>query len=536
VRRDNWLHAEQGGIAPVFLIVLTFMLLLGWILAGATARHALQATYRAREIVAGQLAQGGLEVAIALIDEGGTPPGRLEGTEETGAYVVTITPSGRGTYLVESIGTSGERQRGIRAEVAPPAEPFTVLAGGDARLAYVNGLSVGGETRIVGDINAHGNVDLSVTNALLGLSTLRVQGDIRAGEGASISARTDLASVPLGLIAGASALVEGSLGAGGDILLTTGGGLLTSSSIAVTGPVTYGGELVHTREGLLGSHSVDLGGAVNPEGGVTLPAIERGDVAFYEALVAELEESGRMRLVGPDEGCGTIVQHTRVTGDMNCADLQVEDGAVLVVDGSLQVSTARVQGLVYVRGGASPDPRGDATVQTLSLLELVHSVDPAAGSGALIATGNIDIAEGKLARLLSFGSNVETVLQVLALSTGPDDAANDLSFGMGGLADALSSGEAAPLFLYAGGAGDIRVHDARAVGAIAFTGLPMIAVAGGDIDLELGGLVDAVSQLSLKARPEVWRQVAPFLEGMGRARVLSWEWLPSLQPERGDGE
>ena len=61
--------------------------------------------------------------------------------------------------------------------------------------------------------------------------------------------------------------------------------------------------------------------------------------------------------------------------------------------------------------------------------------------------------------------------------------------------------------------------------AVAFQTLPLILVAGGDIVIDVSGLADALGALTLEAIPEIWRHVPPFLQGTGRARILSWEWL-----------
>lgn len=515
-RESRW-QGQQGSIAPIFLMILFFMLLLGWILAGSTAAHYLQAARRSQEVLAGQLAQAGAEAAVARIDQGGTPPESLTGTEATGTYEVSIAPTGLGTFRVQSVGTARNRSRTITAEVKPPPEPFALMAGGNVSVTYATGVNIGGETRIVGDINAQGNVDLQVINALISVGTLRVQGDIRAGQNATVSAQT-------GALAEASAVVEGGVGANGDVILTTNAGALGTAIFEATGPVRYAGNLAVNEEGL-GISQVSLTGGTLPGQGVSPPAVTDTDVAYYEALVDDLERKGEMLEVDPVHAClSPITQNTRVTGDLTCGILEVADGAMLVVDGSLSSAIARVQGLLYVRGAATADATGDISLGTLTLLEVVHSLSPASGGGAVVASGNIDVGTGNLAKLLSGSPGYGTVLQVLALSTGESDASNDLSFGMGGLADALTGGDAAPLFLYASNGGNIQIVDATVADAIAFTTLPLIAVADGDIAMTTGGLADAVTTLTLEARPEAWQQVPPFLQGMGRARVLSWEW------------
>jgi len=100
-----------------------------------------------------------------------------------------------------------------------------------------------------------------------------------------------------------------------------------------------------------------------------------------------------------------------------------------------------------------------------------------------------------------------------------------VKLGIGGLADALGGRAAAPLLLYAGGDGDITVRYANIADAVAFQTLPLILVAGGDIVIDVSGLADALGALTLEAIPEIWRHVPPFLQGTGRARILSWEWL-----------
>lgn len=518
--------AQSGSVGPVLVVLLGFALLLGWLLAGAAARHYVRAAGTARSIAAGELAQAGLEAALGLIDA--RDPAVLAGQtvertgqEATGTYRLTVRPSGRGTYLVESVGEAGGTQRGILAEVAPPPEAFAVLAGGSVAVNYQNLIDLGSRMTVRGDINAHGEVSLTAANAALSVGSLVVEGDVRAGGDVGITARALL------LLASAEVRVTGGVAAGGDVRLETDAGLLlTNSSITVRGPVTYGGRLVHEKSGLLGFHDVDLDGPVTQGGGAGPPDIDAAsaDAAFYEALVADLAARGALRTVPPTQGC-SVSQPTRVTGDLDCFRLTVEDGAVLVVDGSLRANVADVAGLVYVRGGPAPDPTGHVTVGTLSLLEIVHSLLPTRGWGTLAATGDIRVSGGKLAALLSHSPNREGVLQVLALDTGDGDDRNDLHFGIGGLADALGGSTAAPLLLYAGGNGSITLRHANVADAISFQTLPLIAVAGGDVDIDVGGLADVLGTIALEARPDIWRQVPPFLQGMGRARVLSWEWM-----------
>lgn len=511
---------DRGSIAPVFLVVVSMMVVLGWILVGSATAHYLQAAHHTREIAAGQLARAGVEEAVARIDEGTVPPEHLEGTEATGRYEVTITPTGVGTYTVESKGTVENRSRVITAEVAPPPEPFVALAGGDVTISQSNGVSLGGQLSLEGDINAAGNVDLSLMNAALSLGGgLRVDGDVRAGRNVRLSAANYLLSE-------GSVRITGGVAANGDITFNTVSGL-GYSQIAVDGPVSYMGDLEYEGWGL---GDADLSGPVNPGEGVTVPPYRNADVAYYEALVADLEEQGEMRHLSPDEACGTITVPTRVTGDLDCGifePVSVEDGAILVVDGSLDAHKAQVQGLLYVRGGEHPSPAGDVQIDTVLLLEVIGSVYPMAGGGTIAATGNIGVGEGQLATLLSFSSESGTVLQVLALSTGSADTHNDIDFVMGGAIEGLGGRGAAPLFFYAADAGDIRITNGEGVGLINFEAVPLIIVAGGDITVTSIGVANAVGDFSIEARPEVWQQVPPFLQGLGRARVLTWEWTDS---------
>lgn len=524
MRRWPALQRAEGSIAPVFLVVIAFLLIMGWVLAGTTAAHYQQAAAHAQGILAEELARAGVEAAVAIIDQRAVPPATLSGTEATGSYEVSIRPTGAGTYLVESVGRSRRAQRGVRAEVAPPPESFALLAGGDVTVDHFTVALTGGETAIVGDINAHGDVSLRTHSALVTLlpAILRLRGDIRAGGSASLAAET-------GIRTDAVVKVEGGIAANRDVRLKADAGLLGTAWVEVSGPVAYGGEL-RREEGGLGMASIDTRGALVPGGGAALPTLASHGVDFYEALVADLEERGALRTLSPEDACDApIATHTRVTGSLsrlNCwTMLRVENGAVVVIDGSLDVPAVRAEGLVYVRGGSTPNPNGHVDVGTLSLLEVLHSLDPAAGQGALVATGNITVKSVRLLDLLTFGPEYGTVLQLLALSTGPTDSHNDLTVGLGGLAEALGGGRAAPLFLYTAGQGDINIYNNMLAGALAFPTYPLVAVAGGDLTVTDGSLADVVSSLTIEASPEIWEQVPSFLQGLGRARVITWEWM-----------
>lgn len=519
------LTAQRGGVGPVLLVVLGLLVLLGWAVVGASAGHATRAAQQARRVMAGELAHAGVAAAQARLDARDpailSGPVAFSGQEATGTYRVAVSPSGRGTFIVESVGDSGGVERAIRAELAPPPESFVALAGGSVTVNYENLIELGSTLRIRGDINAHRDVSLKIGNGALSIGFLEVDGDVRAGRDVEMEAASTV------LLATAGARVKGSVSAGRDLRFVTRAGLLlTHSYITVDGPVTYGGTKTHEKKGGLGTHDLNLNGPVRQGGGVTPPAAERAsaDVDFYEALVADLERQGALRTVPASQAC-TVNRPTRVRGNLDCFRLRVEDGAVLVVDGRLDAFTADISGLVYVRGGAAPNPNGHVKVNTLTLLELIHSPFPTGGSGVLAATGNIEASGSKLAALLSLGPDRKGVLQILALRTGDGDGNNDVKLGIGGLADALGGRSAAPLLLYAGGDGDITVRYANIADAIAFQTLPLILVAGGDIAIDASGLADALGTLTLESVPEIWREVPPFLQGTGRARVVSWEWL-----------
>lgn len=520
MKRREW-QDEQGSVAPILLIVLTMMLAVGWALAGATAAHYLQSARQYREINAQQLARAGMDTAVALIDAGQIPQSTIRADEGTGYYEVTITDTGRETYMVTSTGGVPDRSRTIQAEVAPRPEPFVVLSGGNVDVSYNNTISAGGSLTIEGDVNAHGNVKLSSTNPLLSIGTLRVEGDVRAGRNATLSSDTLLAALT-------RTIVEGGLAANGNITLKTNAGLLGTAVIEVDGPVIYGGELKSDESGL-GFGGIHLNGGETRGGGVTPPEYAAPESVYFEALVEALDELGQLEYRQPPSICVSfkVSRPTRVTGDLKCTNLTIEEGAVLVVDGSLDVVTATVEGLVYVRGGPTADPTGDAEIGSLVLLELIRSFFPASGGGAVVATGNIKIGTSSLAALLAFGRNLGTVLQVIALNTGPGDTRNDITYGLGGLANIGTGGKSAPLLLYAGGDGDILIRDGTLIDAIAFDTLPMIAVAGGDLKIEVGDAIGLINSLTLKAEPNIWEQVPPFLQELGRARILTWEWKES---------
>jgi len=509
---------EQGSFAPILLIVLTMMLAMGWALVGTVATHYVQAARQTRTIAAEQLARAGMETAVAFIDEGTVSPGTFRVEEANGFYEVTITDTGRETYVVTSTGVVDESSRTIYAEVAPPPEPFVLLSGGNVRVSYTNALSAGGTLKIEGDINAHGDVELKATNPLLSIGTLKVKGDVRAGGNARISANTLLAALT-------RTIVDGGLAANGDVTLETGAGLLGTALLEVTGPLVHGGEIKDEESGL-GIRSINLLGPVIQGGGVTPPEYAIPETVYYEALVELMDQMGQLHVMAPPSLCVNlkITQPTRITGNFKCTNLTIEEGALLVVDGSLDVVTATVEGLIYVRGGPTADPTGDVEIGSLVLLELIRSFFPASGGGAVVATGNIEIGTGSLAALLAFGRSLGSVLQVVALSTGPDDTRNDIKYGLGGLASIGTGAKSAPLLLYAGGDGDIVIRDGTLIDAIAFDTLPLIAVAGGDLKIEVGDGISLINSLTLKAEPNIWNEVPPFLQELGRARILTWEW------------
>lgn len=517
MERRGW-RDEQGSVAPILLIVLTIMLAMGWALAGTVATHYVQAARRSRDIAAEQLARAGIEAAVSLIDAGTVSPGTYRVDEGSGYYEVTITDTGQETYVVMSTGVVGDRSRTIQAEVAPPPEPFVLLSGGDIRVSYTNAVTAGGSLTLEGDVNAHGDVELKSTNALLSIGTLRVKGDVRAGGDANLTALTPVAAM-------ARTIVDGGLSTNGDVTLEANAGLLGTARVEVNGPLVRGGEL-STQEIGLGFASINLNGPDIEGGGVTPPEYAVPETVYFEAMVELMDQLGQLEHMKPPSFCVSlkITQPTRLTGDLRCTNLTIQEGAMLVVDGSLDVVTATVEGLLYVRGGPSADPTGDVEIGTLVLLELIRAFYPASGGGAVVATGNISIGTGSLAALLAFGKNYGTVLQVVALSTGPGDTRNDIEYGLGGLANIGTGSKSAPLLLYAGGNGDILIRDGTLIDAISFDELPLIAVAGGDLKIEVGDAISLINSLTLKAEPKIWDQVPPFLQELGRARVLTWEW------------
>jgi len=511
---------ERGYVAPIFLAVVSVMLMLGWVAVGIASTHFVSAARQTRDIQAGQLARAGVEAALAEIDQNKVPRERITGQEETGTYEVSITPTGRGTYTVVSTGKANNQTRTITAEVAPPPKPFAILAGGNVKVSNSNGISLGGSVIIDGDVNAGGNVVLESSSVLLSIvPKVHVKGNVTAGGNVKLSATAVVASH-------AEVEVDGSVSAGGDVILEAKGyvPLLSGATIDIGGPVAHGIDRKLVEDTLFLGF-IHRGPELKVQG-VMVPPIREADTAYFEALVADLEAKGQMRQVAPRDACGTIREHTRISGDLKCgafSKLKIENGAVVVVDGSVDVYAAEVGGVLYVRGAAEPDPTGHVDIDTLSLLELIGVLNPVSGGGIVAATGDIEVGKSLVAKLLSFGST-RTVLQVLALTTGPEDKNNDIYFGLGGLIEGLSGAKAAPLLLYAGGDGNIKVHKSELIDAIDIESLPMIAVAGGDVVIDNDGLANAVGQFTIKAQPDIWKYAPPFLQGMGRSWVMSWEW------------
>lgn len=511
---------EKGSIAPVFLVVVSMMLIMGWTMVGVASAHFLDTAHRSQDILAGQLAKAGLAAAVAEIDEikeddpSSLPPAALHGSEETGEYDVTITPTERGTYTVVSTATARNRTKQITAEVAPPPEPFALLSGGDVAVSHGTAIDLGGDLEIEGDVNAGRDVSLEAGSLALSVSSdLKVRGDVRAGRDAYLKAAA-------GLIAFSGIDIKDELSAGRNVTFDTKDiVVLSSATINVKGPVNYGGTLKGKNEDGVhldrGSRRVD---------GVTITPLREANVAEYEVRVRNLEKQGELDTVAPGKACGTIRKNTRVLGDLKCTSLKVEDNAFVVVDGSVDVVSATVNGTLYVRGGSTPNPNGDVDIDTLALLELIGHVDPAKGSGAIVATGNVDVGKSGLAVLLSLVSGKRSVLEVMAISTGDDDHNNDIKFGLGGVLKVVQTSKAAPLFLYAADDGNITIKVISGISAVDIEPQPLVAVAGGNITVDSKGLAEVLSEYTIEAWPEIWDLVPSSLQGLGRARVIAWEW------------
>lgn len=504
-------RGERGSVAPVFLVTVSILLIMGWTMAAVASAHYLQVAHQSGDIMAGELAKAGLAAAMAELDaHPHDPAGSVSGTEETGAFETTITPTDRGTYTVVSTGTAKNRSRQITAEVAPPPDPFVVLAGGNVQVDQSVAVSLGGIMKVDGDINAGGDVSLSAGTLALSVGKLEVDGNIRAKRNADLTATAIFGAVT-------KLKVNGDVSAGKDVSVTTDG--LGKPEIQVDGSVEYGGRIDPHEDADLGS--VDLGSKHRVDG-VAIPEMQKDKVEYYEALVDSLAD--QMVTVDPDDACGTISKNTRVTGDLDCTNLKIKDGAFVVVDGSVDVWRADVGGTLYVRGGSTPNSGGDVDIDTLALLELVGTFDPVKGSGTVVATGNVHVGKSGLAELLSFLSDTENVLQVVTLSTGPEDHNNDIDFGLGGIIEGLSYHPAPPLFLYAGDDGDIQLKLFQGIGLLRKGEQPVITVAGGDVNIKTAGLAEVVSEVTIEAWPEIWEQVPPFLQDLGKSRVVSWQW------------
>lgn len=509
-------NGERGSIAPVFLVAVSMLLIMGWTMTGVAATHFLQAAHESQDILAGQLAKAGLDAAMAEIDEikeddpSSLPPPTLSGSEATGQYQVTITPTGRGTYTVVSTGTARNRVKQITAEVAPAPEPFALLSGGNVDITHNAAVSLGG-FNVEGDINAGHDVDLHASSVAASVSGMNIKGDVRAGNDANLSASAIL-------LAHVRMDIAGELSSGRDVTFDT-LGILGVGSIDVHGPVSYVRNLNGRNE-----TGVDLYGGYRKVSGVTITPPREANVAEFEARVRELERQGKLETVRPSGACGTVETNLRVDGDLKCTKLKVASGAFVVVDGSLDVDSATVEGTLYVRGGPTPNPYGDVKIQALALLELIGRFDPMKGSGVIVATGNVDVGKSGLARALSVVSGQKAVLQVMAVSTGGDDNRNDIDFGLGAVLAAIDWSKAAPLFLYAAKDGNITISIFNGISLLDFAPQPLVAVAGGDITVESAGIAEVASAYTIKAWPEIWKLVPPSLQGLGRARVLTWEW------------
>lgn len=511
---------ERGSIAPLFLVTVSMLLIMGWTMAGVASTHFLRAAHQSQDILAGQLAKAGLAAAMVEIDEikegdsSSLPPSLITGSEATGQYRVSITPTDRGTYTVTSTATARNRTRQLTAEVAPPPEPFALLSGGNVSVSHGTLASLGGDLEIVGDLNAGGNVSLDVGSALLSVSSdLKVRGDVRAGGDANLKARA-------GLLVLSGIDIYDELSAGRDVTFDTKDlVLLSSATINVKGPVSYGGKINGKNE-----DGVHLDGGIRKVDDVIITPLREASVAEFEARVRELEKRGELEAVLPGKACGTIKKNTRVLGNLKCVSLRVEDSAFVVVDGYVDVTTATVNGTLYVRGGSTPNPNGWVDIDTLALLELIGHVDPMKGSGVIVATGDVEVGKSGLATLLSLISGKRAVLQVMAISTGDDDHNNDIEFGLGGVLKVIKTSKAAPLFLYAADDGDITIKLLSGISAVDIEPQPLVAVAGGSITVDSNALLEALSEYRIEAWPEIWDLVPPSLQGLGRARVIAWEW------------
>lgn len=501
---------EDGSIGVPLMVILFLVVLLGWVMIGASSTHYLQAARRSWGVNATELAQAGVEEAAARIQQAGTTPlppsGPVHKTEATGEIDFTITPTDRGTYTVKSTGTSHGETRVATAEVAPPVDRFAFLANGNLNLTTSGVLDLATVMIVDGDINANGSASLGVFTAI-GSRTLLVKGDVNAANNATVNANGGL-SLSL-------AEIQGNVAAGQDVTLGCNFALVT-----VKGSAIYGN--TYQTVPIACVNPVPDGGVI--KGGVEQLPYVNMESAFYDALVADLEAKGKLQTLTPDNACGKISQNTRVTGDLVCTDIEVAEGSVVVVDGSLQANVARVQGLLYVRGGSQADPRGAAVIEHLQLLKIIAPIYPMAGGGTLVATGNIQVNDGGLIALLSGEIAPQTVMQVMAISTGPDDTQNDLNLVFGDLIGALKGSKAPPLFLYTSKGGNINLSDGAILTALGFDELPLIAVAGGNLTFESGKVAGLISTFTIRADENIWTQVPPFLRDMGRARVLHLDW------------
>lgn len=513
-------RGEKGSVLPLLLVVLFLQVLMGWVLAGTAAQHYLKGARRSRELLATELAQAGIEAAVAWIQAGSLPPdGRLSGEEETGRYdvAVEVTPGGR--YRLRSTGTALNESRTATVEVAPPRPRLLFLAGGEIRVRAEDVLG-GGDLVLDGLLHAGGDLRLEAYSTAL-YGGLYVQGDAETARNAYLSAESDLLAL-------ATTAVTGSLAAGGDVsLICERGELGTYNQVSVDGEVAYSGSLTKARigAGLLADCGISTGSETSP--GLVAPfQYVSLDPTYYEALVADLEARGLLETAPPAAACGTLDRHTRVTGDLACSDLRISPGTVVVVDGSLTAGSAEIEGLLYVRGEPEPRPRGRVEIRSLALAQVLGSSLPYGGGGSLAATGTVIIQSASLIALLPAGAESGAVLQVLALATGPEDDQNDLEFLLADLVRGLADAESPPLFLYTAAGGNIRLADDDLADLLAFDRLPLAAVAGGSLTLASSRLAGVATTFTLAAEDAIWLQVPPPLREMARARIIRWEWEP----------